>query len=133
MSITTIPDLLKQHATITIGDTTANWNSGTATSGSSGADLFTMGQAGKWSRINFGAVILTGLDVAATITIREYMDVAGSNRMIMEDDWLVTEELALLSWLWDSEIYGLYRIELYSDQAADDGVAIDWEYRIKDW
>lgn len=125
--------LLRQVPRIVIGATVANWNSGVAPSGQPGATLVTMGTAGVWRRLNLGIVVLTGFNIAATVTIREYMDVAGANRLVMTDDWPMPEELAVLSWWIDVEIYGLYRIELYSDQGADDGLSVPYEYRIKDW
>lgn len=133
MSISANIKLLKQIPRIVIGTTTANWNSGIAPSGQPGATLVTMGRAGAWCRLNLGVVILTGFNIAATVTIREYMDVAGANRLVMEDDWIMPQELVILSWWIDVEIYSLYRVELYSDQAADDGLAVGHEYRIKDW
>jgi len=133
MSLPSIIRLLREQPRIVIGATTANWNSGVAPSGLAGATIFTIGVAGSWCRLNFGAVVLTGFNVAATVTIREYCDVAGANRLVMEDDWTMPGELALLSWWIDQELYGPYRIELLSDQAADDGLNVAYEYRIKAW
>jgi hypothetical protein len=125
--------LLIQEPRIVIASTAANWNSGVAPSGAAGATLVTMGHVGAWCRLNLGIVILTGFNIAATVTIRGYMDVAGANRRVMEDDWTMPEEMAVLNWWIDAELYGLYRVELYSDQAADDGLNVPYEYRIKDW
>src|SRR4030042_494614 len=122
MSLPSYLRLLIQRPRIITGTTIANWNSGVAPSGAAGATLITIGVPGSWYRLNFGAVILAGFNVAATVTIREYADVAGANRLVMEDDWTMPEELAILSWWLDSEHYGPYRIELFSDQAADDGL-----------
>jgi hypothetical protein len=133
MSLAADIKLLKQVAQIVTASTTANWNSGVAPSGAAGATLVTMGRAGAWCRLNFGGVIMTGFNIAATVTIREYMDVAGAARLILTDDWIMPQEMAILSWWIDLEVFGLYRIELYSDQAVDDGVAVPYEYRIKDW
>lgn len=133
MSISACIKLLKQRPRIVTGQTTANWNSGVAPSGLAGATLFTVGNVGLWYRLNFGVVILTGFNVAATVTIREYLLVAGAEHLVLEDDWTMPAELALLSWWIDQEMYGPYRVEVLSDQAADDGLAVDYEYRIKDW
>jgi len=133
MSLPSYIRLLGERPRPIIGATIANWNSGVAPSGLAGATLVTIGVANSWCRLNFGAAILAGFNVAATVTIREYCDVAGANRLVFEDDWTMPQELAMLSWWIDSEHYGLYRIELFSDQAGDDGVNVPYEYRIKSW
>ena len=123
---------LTARPTIVPGTTTANWNTGVATSGLAGADLVTLGTAGQWLTLNQCIVVLTGFNAAATITIREYMDVVGINTLVMEDVWIVADDpIAFLGWWIDIEIYGPYRIELYSDQALDDGWAAIYEYRTK--
>ena len=133
MSLTGDIKLLKQVARIVSASTIANWNSGFAPSGAAGATLVTMGRAGAWCRLNLGVVILAGFNIAATVTVREYMDVAGANRLVFSDDWIMPQEMAVLSWWLDSEIFGLYRVEIYSDQGVDDGLAVPYEFRIKDW
>lgn len=125
--------LLIQEPRIVIGATTANWNSGAAPSGAAGATLATMGAPGQWYRLNQFTVITAGFNIAATVYIRGYMDVAGANRLVMADDWPMPEELVFLSWWFDAEFYGPFRVEVYSDQAVDDGLAVTYEYRIKDW
>lgn len=133
MSAVNDAKLLWQHPNIIIATTTANWNSGVATSGLAGADLVTIGGANQWYRLNSGWVITSGFNIAATVTIREYCNIAGANRLVMTDDWTMPEELINLSWFLDAELFGPYRIELYSDQAADDGLAVPYEYRMKEW
>ena len=79
-------------------------------------------------------VLLTGLNAAATITLREYMDVMGANRLIYNDTYSPPiDPLVFTGWWIDAEFFGPYRVELLSDQAVDDGFAVTWEYRIKDW
>jgi len=133
MSIVNDAKLLWQHPNIIIATTTANWNSGVATSGLAGADLVTIGVVGQWYRLNAGFVVTTGFNAAATVTIREYCNIAGANRLVMTDDTIMPEVLIQLSWWLDAELFGPYRIELYSDQAADDGLVVPYEYRMKEW
>ncbi len=125
--------LLIQHPRIMPGIVSANWNSGAATSGQPGADLITIGLAGQWYRLNQFSIVSTGFNAAATVTVRAYMDIAGANRMILTDDWTVPEEVIFLSWWFDTEFYGPMRVEIYSDQGVDDGLAVPYEYRIKPW
>lgn len=126
--------MLTTRPRIVPGVTTANWNSGVASSGQAGADLITIGVAGQWYRLNQFTVVLTGFNALATITTREYMLVAGVERLLLEDDYgPPPPEVAFMSWWFDAEFFGPYRVEVYSDQAADDGLAVTYEYRIKPW
>jgi hypothetical protein len=128
-------DLLTQRARVVPGKVTADWNSGVATSGQPGADLFTIGSVGQWFRLTEAYLILTGFNAAATVTVRYYFIIAGEERCLGEDEWevAVDGEVAYLLWFWEVEIYGPMRIEVHSDQAADDGFAATYEYKIKDW
>lgn len=127
--------LLIQRPRIIPGATTANWNSGVATSGQPGADLITIGSANEWYRLNQFALVLTGFNALATVTMRAYMDIAGANREVLNDDWIIAASgpIAFMSWFFDAEFFGPFRVEVYSDQAADDGFNASYEYRIKDW
>jgi len=126
--------LLTEHARLVTNSTIANWNSGVAPSGQPGAELVTIGQPLNWIRLSLGAILTTGFNAAATVTVREYSTILGAMRLIFEDDWTMPQEMVMVSWLWfDVELYGQYRIELYSDQGADDGLAVSYEYWWKDW
>jgi hypothetical protein len=126
-------NLLLQRPRIVVASKSANWNSGVATSGQPGADLITVGKVNQWYRLNQAIVVMTGFNAAATVTVREYGLVAGVERLLLTDDWTMPQEIAFLSWWFDAEFYGPYRVEVYSDQAVDDGVAVASEYRVKDW
>ena len=126
---------LTERARIVPGTVTADWNSGVATSGLPGADLFTYGGVGQWWRLTEAYLVLTGFDLAATVTIRVYLTIAGEERQMPEEDWEVAFDgpLAYIFWFWEVEIYGPLRIEVHSDQAADDGFTATYEYRVKSW
>jgi len=127
--------LLTERARIVPGKVKADWNSGVATSLKPGADLFTIGSVGKWFRLTEAYLLLTGFNAAATVTIRVYLDIAGAEREMPEEEWEVAfdGELAYIFWLWQVEIYGPLRVEVHSDQVADDGFIATYEYRIKSW
>lgn len=131
--------LLAQEAVIVPGTTTANWNSGVATSGLAGADLFTYGAVGQWWRLQEAYLkIFPGVwNVASVITIRSYLLIMGGDELIGQEDWDADGtdgNVAYIYWFWlNAEIYGPLRVEVYSDNAADDGVAAPYEYRRKDW
>jgi hypothetical protein len=65
MSLSQRIKLLTQRATITTATTTANWNSGVATSGLAGGDLFTVGVAGRWWRAQEAYFQLGAFNAAA--------------------------------------------------------------------
>ena len=117
------------------GTVRRDWNSGVATSGQPGGDLFTAGAVDQWFRLTEAYLVLTGFNAAATVTVRAFLTIAGEERQVFEDDWEVAVDgpLAYLFWFWELEIYGPLRFEAYSDQAADDGFTASYEYRRKDW
>ena len=130
---------LTARPTIVTGTTTANWNSGVATSGGAGADLFTYGAVGSWWRLQeaYLKIFPAVWSVLATITIRTYLTIMGGEEMIGTDDWDADGtdgNIAYIYWFWlTAEIYGPLRVELLSNQVADDGVAAPYEYRTKPW
>jgi len=125
--------LLVTHPRIVLGQTIANWQSGVATSGLAGADLVTMNVANKWCRLNAAFIVTTGFNAAATVTCREYAIVAGAERLVMSDDTVMPEPIISLNWWLDVEVWGPYRVELYSNNVLDNGLVVTYEYRIKDW
>jgi hypothetical protein len=139
MSLSQDIHLLIQHPTIVVGTTTANWNGGTATSGQPGGDLFTFGRVGQWWRLQEAYVrIFPGVwNIASVITIRSYLTIMGGELLIAEEDWDADGTdgtVAFIYWFWlNAEIYGPLRVELYSDQGADDGVVAPYEFRWKKW
>ncbi len=127
--------LLVQHSRIINGTVTANWNSGVATSGQPGADLFTYGAANQWWRLQEAYVLLAAFNAAATVTIRAYEILMGAEREIMNEDWTVAADppVIFIVWFWEVEMFGPLRIEAFSDQVADDGLTAPYEYRVKPW
>ncbi len=131
--------MLAERPTIVLDTKTANWNSGVATSGLAGCDLFTYGVAGQWWRMQEAYFrLFPGIfNIAATITYRVYFTIIGAETLIGEDDVLANGtdgDIIPLYWFWiNAEIYGPLRVELYSDTPADDGVTVPYEYRVKSW
>ena len=114
----------------------ANWNSGVATSTEAGADLVSIGTAGDRKKLNSVQVDISQLTVGATITIRLYEMVNGTERKIYPPDgteWVVGTDPDAI-WVIDGpvEITGVVRVEVYSDQAGDDGLAIAYKYALED-
>ena len=126
---------LVENPTITVNTTTANWNSGVATSGLAGGDLVTLGTALSWWTLTEIYLLLSAFNAGATVTVRAYMTLLGAERLVMEEDYVVAAEpdVIYIFWWWELRIYGQVRIEVHSDQAADDGLAATYEHRIKEW
>ena len=130
---------LTERPRIVPGTVTANWNSGVATSGQPGADLFTYGEVGQWWRMQEAYLkLFPGVwNIASVITIRSYLTMMGIEQIVGDEDWDADGtdgNLALIYWFWlNAEVYGPLRVEVYSDQAADDGVVVPYEYRVKSW
>ena len=128
---------LLQRPLIIPGTVTANWNTGVATGGLAGADLFTVGAVGQWWDLQEAYLkLFPGVwNVAAVITIRSYFTIMGGEEMVGNEDWNADGtdgNVAYIYWFWlMAGMYGPLRVELYSDQAADDGVVAPYEYRAK--
>ena len=137
MSLSAGIKLLFQHARIVQGTTVANWNTGIATSGAAGGDLFTYGVANKWWRLSEAyLVIFPAFNVASHVTLRAYFTVAGAERTLDGGVWDCDGTdggLATLLWFWEIQMFGPLRLELYSDNVLDNGFSAVWEYRVKDW
>lgn len=115
------------------GNTVADWNSGTATSGQPGADLVTIGTVGEWSELSDAVLRLDSFTPGATITVRAYKTIAGAEEEIMNEDYVVGVDpnLVLFVWWLVVRMYSQVRVEVHSDQAGDDGAAAIFEYYIK--
>jgi hypothetical protein len=126
---------LVQHSRIVSTTATGAWNGGVATSGNPGADLYTYGAANKWWRLAESYLLLSAFNIAATVTIRAYETLMGAEREIMDDNWVVAldGDVAYIVWFWDVQIFGRLRIEVFSNVAADNGIVVPYEYRVKDW
>lgn len=115
---------------------TANWNSGTGTSGSAGADLVNIGTASDRKKLNLLEVDISQLTTGAVITIRLYDNVNGTERQIYPPPgttWIVgTDPDAIMVVDGPIEITGVLRVEVYSDQAGDDAKAIAYKYATED-
>jgi len=136
MSLTKGTKLLYQHPRIITGTTTGNWNSGVATSGQPGADFLTLGAVGQWWRLQEAYLLLSDFTPGATVTVRAYETLMGAEREVGNDDWTVGVDpdiIFIFFWFIAWEMYGPVRIEVFSDAAADDGLAAHYEYRTKEW
>ena len=135
MSLSQEIHLLVQHPRITTLTTVANWQSGVATSGLAGADLFTYGNANRWWRLTEACFQLSVFNAAATVTVRGYSYLVGAMNLAFTDNWSVAFDgpIAWINFFFDIQLYGPIRVEVYSDQAADNGLVVPYDLRVKDW
>lgn len=111
------------------GSVVHNWYSGIATSGRKGGDVITIGTAGEATKYYKCSVSTHNFALGANINIRMYNQVNGIERICYDDYFSVgTDPVDLMPILGRIGVYGTFRIEASSDKAADDGIAMDYEY-----
>lgn len=111
---------------------TGNWQSGTGTSGEAGADLVSIGATGTRYKLHSLLVNIGALTPGATITVKLFMTIDGAERKVYEQAftqgtdpdglWIVNGTLA---------IHEMLRVEVESDNAGDNGLAIDYDYMLE--
>jgi hypothetical protein len=114
------------------GSVAANWNSGIATSGEAGADVVTIGASGVAKKLLSLIVSIHGFTAGGRVTIRMYTRVNGVERKVYQEDfnkgtdpdgcWIVNGPVG---------IHEEVRVEAESNRAADNGVAIDYDFMLE--
>ena len=114
------------------GSVTGNWQSGTGTSGETGADLVTLGANDTKYKLHSLIVSIHNLQLAALIKIKLFQQVNGTERKVYEEQfqkgtdpdgcWVVNGTVG---------IHETLRVEVQSNRAADNGVAIDYDYMLE--
>jgi len=122
-------EVAKSALTPTEGATIANWNGGVATSGGAGGDLVTIGAAEVDYLIHSLLVSIALLTAAATITIRMYQLLNGVERECYNQTFVVGTDPNGL-WVINGSlgIHEALRVEVFSNNALDDGATIDYDY-----
>lgn len=111
---------------------TANWQSGTGTSGETGADLVTIGAADTKYKLHSLLVSISVLTPSAAITVKLFMEVNGTERKVYSQAftrgtdpdglWIVNGTVG---------IHEALRVEVQSDNAADNGRAVEYDYMLE--
>lgn len=110
-------------------DTVANWQSGTATSGASGADLVTIANAGDPMKIHSLWIDVSNLQDGGYLNIRMYHKIDGTERLVYNDTFnvgTVPDGIFLINGTMVINEY--LRIECWSNISADNGKSIAYEY-----
>ena len=114
------------------GSVSASWNSGAATSGNAGGDLVALGAAATRYKVHSLLVSIANLSPGATVTVRLYTAVNGTEREVYSQSftqgtdpdglWIINGTLG---------IHDELRVELHSDNVADDGAVVEYDYMME--
>jgi hypothetical protein len=107
----------------------ANWQSGTGTSGETGADLVTVGAHGSNYKLHSLEISMRHLTVTATITVKLFTKVDGE---IYGQEFVVGTDPAHL-WIVNGTvgIHESLRVEIQSDNALDNGKEIRFDFMLE--
>jgi hypothetical protein len=114
------------------GSVTGNWQSGTATSGETGADVVTIGANDTRKKLHSLLLSIHNFAPGGKVTVKLFMQVNGVERKVYEEQfnkgtdpdglWVVNGTVG---------IHEALRVEAESNKAADNGVAIDYDYMLE--
>ena len=118
--------------TPTSGSVTANWQSGMATSGETGADVVTFGANDTRKKLHSLLLSIHNFASGGKVTIKLFMQVNGTERKVYQEDfnkgndpdgcWVVNGTVG---------IHEAVRVEAQSNRAADNGVALHYDYMLE--
>lgn len=111
---------------------TANWQSGTGTSGETGADLVTIGAADTRYKLHSLLVNISALTGGATITVKLFMKVNGTERKVYSQAFIQGTDTDGL-WIVDGTlgIHEALRVEVESNNIGDNDGAINYNYMLE--
>ena len=114
------------------GSVTGNWQSGTATSGETGADVITIGANDTKKKLHSLLLSIHNFTSGGKVTVKLFMQVNGTERKVYREDfnkgndpdglWVVNGVVG---------IHEALRVEMQSNRAADNGVALDYDYMLE--
>jgi len=114
------------------GSVTGNWQSGTATSGETGADVITIGANDTKKKLHSLLLSIHNFTSGGKVTVKLFMQVNGTERKVYQEDfnkgndpdglWVVNGVVG---------IHEALRVEMQSNRAADNGVALDYDYMLE--
>ena len=114
------------------GSVTANWQSGIGTSGTSGADLITLGLNDTGKLVDSLEVDISSLAAGAIATVRLYKQVNGTEKCVFNEQFIQgTDPDAIPVINSPLGIYEALRVEVQSDKVADNGKSIPYEYTLE--
>lgn len=114
------------------GSVSDNWQSGTGTSGETGEDLVTIGANDTKYKLHALLVNISALTVGATITVKLFMQVHGTERKVYSQAFTQGTDPDGL-WIVNGTvgIHEALRVEIESNNAGDNGLAVDYDYMLE--
>jgi hypothetical protein len=114
------------------GPVTANWQSGIATSGETGADLITIGADDVKYKLHSLVVNISALTAGAVIAIKLFMSVNGVERKVYHQSFTQGSDPDGL-WIVNGTVglHEVLRVELQSNNAVDNGQPVDYDYMLE--
>lgn len=114
------------------GSVNANWQSGTGTSGETGADLVSIGANDTKYKLHSLLLNISALTAAANITVKLFMQVNGTERKVYSQTFVKGTDPDGL-WIVNGTvgIHEVLRVEVQSDQAGDNGSAVEYDYMLE--
>lgn len=114
------------------GSVIGDWQSGIATSGETGADVVTIGADDTRNKLNSLLLSIHNFALGGRVTVKLFMQVNGIERKVYQEEfnkgtdpdglWVVNGMVGLHKGL---------RVEVQSNRAADNGVALDYDYMLE--
>ena len=114
------------------GVVTGNWQSGTATSGETGADVVTIGANDTKYKLHSLLLSIHNFQTSGKVTVKLFMQVNGAERKVYQEDFIKGTDLDGL-WVVNGVvgIHEAMRVELQSNKAADNGQALHYDYMLE--
>jgi len=114
------------------GSVTGNWQSGTATSGETGADVVVIGTNDTKKKLHSLLLSIHNFQSGGKVTVKLFMQVNGTERKVYQEDfnkgtdpdglWVVNGTVG---------IHEALRVEAQSNRPADNGVALHYDYMLE--
>lgn len=110
----------------------AQWQGGFGTSGEVGSDLVTLGANDVRNKFHSLLVNISALTPGATITVKMFMQVNGVERRVYRQNFVQGVDPNGL-WIVNGTvgIHEALRVEVQSNNALDNGLAVDWDYMLE--
>jgi len=114
------------------GSVTGNWNSGTATSGEPGANVVTIGANDTKKKLHSLLLSIHNFASGGQVTIKMFMQVNGTERKVYQEQFNRSTDPAGL-WVVNGTvgIHKTLRVEMESNKAADNGIALHYDYMLE--
>ena len=115
-----------------LGSVTGNWNSGTATSGETGADVVSIGANNTKNKLHSLLINIGLLQAGAKVTIKLFMQINGTERKVYKEEFTKGTDPDGL-WIINGTvgIHEVLRVEATSNKAADNGAVIEYDYMLE--